>query len=255
MKWSIAAVALLFLVSACTFWASNAENAEAEDALTVNDEGDEQIVRQERAAKGRGNKGRGASQGGNNRGDCKYNKGPWSECNPSTRQKVRTLQLKKDGGSCEPTKQEAKPCKNSKLCRYSRGNWSDCNPDTLSMERVDTLKPGMEASCEATRKKVKKCKACQYDRQATWTECDPQTDKRSKEQKLVLGDPNRCEPNKIQTRSCKRPDGKERCFFGPWMEWGRCNQKFQTKTRAVLSGGKKCQRKAIKTRKCNDHQS
>lgn len=48
---------------------------------------------------------------------CRYEKGPWSECDPKTNLRARTLKLKKktDGtdsqANCEPTKTIQKKCK------------------------------------------------------------------------------------------------------------------------------------------------
>ena len=44
-------------------------------------------------------------------------------------------------------------------CRYSKGNWTACDAVTNQKSRVDSLKPGSEASCEATRTVSKVCKA------------------------------------------------------------------------------------------------
>ena len=42
----------------------------------------------------------------------------------------------------------------------------------------------------------------------------------------------------------------EKCFYGPWNEFGPCQNGVKTKTRPIVSGGDKCQRKAAKVRPC-----
>lgn len=45
---------------------------------------------------------------------CRYEKGPWSECDKATNKRTRSLTLKKGDSSCEQTKTKTKPCKNNK---------------------------------------------------------------------------------------------------------------------------------------------
>lgn len=89
---------------------------------------------------------------------CRYEKGSWSECDPKTNLKSRTLTLKKgDQPACEPTKTVEKECKKS-ACRYEKGTWSACDPQTNEMARVDTLKTPASDSCEKSKRITKKCK-------------------------------------------------------------------------------------------------
>ncbi|XP_056637945.1 pleiotrophin-like isoform X1 [Diorhabda sublineata] len=105
----------------------------------------EVLIRSERGAKTRGKQ------------ECRYGKGAWTECDPKTNQRSRTLTLKKGNQtSCEPTKTIQKKCK--KACRYEKGTWGDCNAQS-QMTRNDKLKPNSDASCEQTRQITKKCKA------------------------------------------------------------------------------------------------
>ena len=41
---------------------------------------------------------------------CKYKKGNWSDCDPITRKKVRTLEIKKGPSSCKKKKTDTKQC-------------------------------------------------------------------------------------------------------------------------------------------------
>ncbi|XP_072157477.1 uncharacterized protein [Bemisia tabaci] len=89
---------------------------------------------------------------------CRYEKGSWSECDPKTNVKTRTLTLKKgDQPTCEPTKTVEKECKKS-ACRYEKGTWSACDPQTNEMARTDTLKTPASESCDKSKRITKKCK-------------------------------------------------------------------------------------------------
>jgi len=88
--------------------------------------------------------------------ECRYGKGAWSECDPKTNMRSRTLTLKKGNQTtCEATKTVQKKCK--KACRYEKGAWGECNAQSL-MTRNDKLKPNSDASCEQNRQITKKCK-------------------------------------------------------------------------------------------------
>nr|CAH7727110.1 unnamed protein product [Callosobruchus chinensis] len=88
--------------------------------------------------------------------DCRYTKSPWSECDPKTNLRSRTLTLKKGNQTnCEPTKMVQKKCK--KACRYDKGTWSECNAQS-QMTRNDKLKANSDSNCEQTRQMTKKCK-------------------------------------------------------------------------------------------------
>ncbi|XP_011300221.1 uncharacterized protein [Fopius arisanus] len=95
------------------------------------------------------------SSGGSNAALCRYVKGQWSECDPKTNMRMRTLNLKKgDNKTCEQTKTIQKKCK--KACKYEKGSFSSCV--NQSMTRVDNLKPNSDSSCEPTRRITKRCK-------------------------------------------------------------------------------------------------
>ncbi|KAL1517565.1 hypothetical protein ABEB36_001313 [Hypothenemus hampei] len=88
--------------------------------------------------------------------ECRYAKGGWSECDPKTNQRSRTLTLKKGNQtSCEATKTMQKKCK--KACRYEKGTWAECNAQG-HMTRTDKLRSGSDPSCEQKREITKKCK-------------------------------------------------------------------------------------------------
>lgn len=85
---------------------------------------------------------------------CRYVKGQWSECDPKTNTRSRTLNLKKGDKSCEQTKTISKKCK--KACRYEKGTWSGCVNQLMT--RIDNLKANSDASCEKMRRLTKRCK-------------------------------------------------------------------------------------------------
>ena len=41
-----------------------------------------------------------------------------------------------------------------------------------------------------------------------------------------------------------------KCIFDKWGDFGPCQNGVKTKKREVLQGGEKCQRRAVKMRKC-----
>ncbi|XP_060535432.1 pleiotrophin-like isoform X2 [Cylas formicarius] len=132
MKWLL--VLSVLAVAVLSFAAAEGEIWEEDDH--------EVLIRSERGAKNQ---------------ECRYGKGAWSECDPKTNQRSRTLTLKKGNQTnCEPTKTVQKKCK--KACRYEKGAWAECNPQG-QMTRSDKLKTGSDASCEQTRQITKKCKA------------------------------------------------------------------------------------------------
>lgn len=89
---------------------------------------------------------------------CKYDKSPWSECDPASHMKNRTLTLKKGNpATCEATKSISRKCK--KACRYEKGAWSQCSA-AGDMTRSDLLKEATsDPNCEKSRTMTKKCKS------------------------------------------------------------------------------------------------
>ncbi|GIY02502.1 PTN_MK_C domain-containing protein [Caerostris extrusa] len=142
-------------------------------------------------------------------GECRYKKGPWSECDSSNMQK-KTLTLKKGDSSCEQTKVISRKCK--KACKYDKGDWSECDVSSNTRARTDSLKPESDSSCDPTRTISKKCKkVCRYSKQAAWSDCDPATGQKTKV--LVLKKfrsevaPQQCEANKKITKPCHKGSG------------------------------------------------
>ncbi|XP_075229166.1 uncharacterized protein LOC142328908 [Lycorma delicatula] len=137
MKWSGVFAGLLVLVVVVV----------AEGEIWEEDER-EVLVRSERGTK-------------NNKEACRYEKGPWSECDTKTNTRTRTLTLKdkkKDSpatANCETTKTVQKKCK--KACRYEKGTWSACSPQN-KMVRTDTLRDKSDPSCEQSRQITRDCK-------------------------------------------------------------------------------------------------
>ncbi|KAL0279920.1 UNVERIFIED_CONTAM: hypothetical protein PYX00_001371 [Menopon gallinae] len=136
MKWSYFTAAFLVLFAV----------AAAEGEIWEEDD-HEVLIRSERGAKNRGN----------NAEPCRYVKGQWTECDPDTKHRTRTLRLKKgDESQCEQTKTIQKKCK--KACRYEKGSWSDCNSQGQTV-RTDKLKANSDPSCEQSRQITKQCKS------------------------------------------------------------------------------------------------
>ncbi|KAI9581328.1 uncharacterized protein LOC119638016 isoform X1 [Glossina fuscipes] len=90
---------------------------------------------------------------------CRYAKSAWSDCDPQTNLRTRTLTLKKGDPNCLQTRTMEKKCK--KPCRYEKGAWSECING--QMTREDKLKStgGNEgrndSNCETVRSINKKC--------------------------------------------------------------------------------------------------
>ncbi|XP_045458576.1 uncharacterized protein LOC123668929 [Melitaea cinxia] len=96
-----------------------------------------------------------SARGTRNRESCRYVRGSWSECDPKTNVRSRTLTLKKgDPASCERAKTIQKKCK--KACRYEKSSWSECSPNG-EMSRTDMLKANSDPTCDASRRVTKKC--------------------------------------------------------------------------------------------------
>ncbi|XP_049299584.1 uncharacterized protein LOC125772176 isoform X1 [Anopheles funestus] len=85
---------------------------------------------------------------------CRYTKGPWTECDATTNKRSRTLSLKKGESSCVQTRTIEKKCK--KACRYDKGAWSDCDTNG-QMSRTDSLKQSSDTTCQTTRVVNKNC--------------------------------------------------------------------------------------------------
>lgn len=127
--------------------------AAAEAAQPINDNGlkefwqeddGEVLIRNERGTK----------NGGAADSQCRYTKGPWTECDAKSNTRSRTLSLKKGEQSCVQTRTIQKKCK--KACRYDKGAWSECAP-TGQMSRTDSLKSSSDATCQTTRVVNKNC--------------------------------------------------------------------------------------------------
>lgn len=128
--------------------------AAAEAALPINDnnlkeiwqEDDREVlIRNERGTK---NGGTGAADS-----QCRYTKGPWTECDAKSNTRSRTLSLKKGEASCVQTRTIQKKCK--KACRYDKGAWTECAGGQMS--RTDSLKSSSDATCQSTRVVNKNC--------------------------------------------------------------------------------------------------
>uniref|UniRef100_A0AAG5D4R6 Pleiotrophin/Midkine C-terminal domain-containing protein n=1 Tax=Anopheles atroparvus TaxID=41427 RepID=A0AAG5D4R6_ANOAO len=85
---------------------------------------------------------------------CRYTKGPWTECDAKSNTRSRTLSLKKGEQTCVQTRTIQKKCK--KACRYDKGAWSECD-NNGQMSRTDNLKQTSDATCQTTRVVNKNC--------------------------------------------------------------------------------------------------
>ncbi|XP_034839282.1 uncharacterized protein [Maniola hyperantus] len=96
-----------------------------------------------------------SERGAKNREICRYVRGAWSECDPKTNIRSRTLTLKRgDPTSCESAKTIQKKCK--KACRYEKSSWSECSPNG-EMSRTDMLKANSDPTCDQSKRITKKC--------------------------------------------------------------------------------------------------
>ncbi|KAJ8667986.1 hypothetical protein QAD02_009649 [Eretmocerus hayati] len=129
--------------------------SQSNEADLWDDDGHDFHIREVRSPKASGG-------GGENSPSCRYSKGQWSECDPKTNMRTRSLTLKKGDGSCEKAKTITKKCKKGKACRYEKGQWSSCV--NQHMTRVDNLKANSDDSCEKSRRQTKKCKPGNMER-------------------------------------------------------------------------------------------
>ncbi|XP_070490305.1 pleiotrophin-A-like isoform X2 [Chironomus tepperi] len=120
----------------------------------------EVLIRNERGTKENGS--------GSTTDSCRYTKGTWTECDPKTNTRSRTLTLKKGEGSCVQTRTIQKKCKkgkSEKACRYDKGNWGECQPNG-EMTRIDKLKATSDsATCPPIRTMNKKCNKSKQEKQ------------------------------------------------------------------------------------------
>uniref|UniRef100_A0ABD2VWS3 Pleiotrophin/Midkine C-terminal domain-containing protein n=1 Tax=Trichogramma kaykai TaxID=54128 RepID=A0ABD2VWS3_9HYME len=140
LSWSLLALVVVLAIVAVPALGSENENLWEEDDKEI-------LVRTIRGTKDRG---------ANGSPSCRYTKGQWSECDPKSNMRSRSLTLKKGDKTCEQSKTITKKCKKGKACRYEKGNWSNCVNN--NMVRVDNLKANSDFSCEKTRRITKKCK-------------------------------------------------------------------------------------------------
>jgi len=140
--------------------------------------------------------------------ECRYEKGPWDECDPNTGTQKRTLKLKTMRSSesvCEPVMYRQRSCKKS--CRYTRGVWGHCNNGLRY--RVDILK-NTDSSCESVRNITKTCKEqCRYSK-SEWTQCENGI--KTKTLTLIIDERNTgsgCEMTKLITKECQRQKAKQ----------------------------------------------
>lgn len=127
--------------------------AAAEAAQPVNDNGLKEIWQEDDREVLIRNE-RGTKNGGAADSQCRYTKGPWTECDAKSNTRSRTLSLKKGEQSCVQTRTIQKKCK--KACRYDKGAWSECAPSG-QMSRTDSLKASSDATCQSTRVVNKNC--------------------------------------------------------------------------------------------------
>ncbi|XP_049314022.1 putative uncharacterized protein DDB_G0274405 [Bactrocera dorsalis] len=99
---------------------------------------------------------------------CRYAKGAWTDCDPKTNVRTRTLTLKKGEANCLTTRTMQKKCK--KPCRYEKGAWSECTNGQMTRQdklksaittnptvATDTTDTNADSSCEPMRKITKRC--------------------------------------------------------------------------------------------------
>ncbi|EDS28528.1 conserved hypothetical protein [Culex quinquefasciatus] len=156
--------------------------------------------------------------------NCRYTKGPWTECDAKSNTRSRTLSLKKGEQSCVQTRTIQKKCK--KACRYDKGAWSECAPNG-QMSRTDSLKSSSDATCQTSRvvnkncnqgkskdkqnkpaKAEKKEKACRYDKGA-WSECAP-NGQMSRTDSLKSSSDATCQTSRVVNKNCNQGKSKDK---------------------------------------------
>jgi len=141
----------------------------------------------------------------NPKGECRYEKGPWEDCDFNTGVQKRVLKLKsaRSATTCEPVKQIQRSCK--KNCRYAKGTWSECVQGTRN--RIDTIKndvPSLNSNtmCEPIRNITKACKEpCRYEK-SEWSICENGV--KTKTLTLTNGGSSNCQPTKLITKECRQ---------------------------------------------------
>jgi len=133
-------------------------------------------------------------------------------------------------------------------CEKLNKNGGKCGRGTKKATRTG------DATCRPLEKNVP-CKVpcsgdkkvCKY-RKGQWSECDPNTLKRLRTDTLMteLSDPT-CDATRPFEKACK----KKLCEYGPWTDYGACENGHQTRTRPILSGTQEnCGVKAKKNKRC-----
>ncbi|KAL5009509.1 hypothetical protein ScPMuIL_011814 [Solemya velum] len=204
---------------------------------------------------------------------CKYNKGTWGECDPSTNQRSRILTLRKgDASQCEATKTITRKCKNplrkqrkSKLaaskaakgCKYQLGEWTECDEKTNTRSRTLELRSGDTTLCQAVKIFYRKCKRpCRF-KKGQWSECD-ETHLMERVDTLVGQSNDFCDATRKITKKCgkgkpgggHKKAGKCKYQLGDWSE---CNPSTQLRTRvkSLVSGDLSlCQDEKVFNRSC-----
>lgn len=50
-------------------------------------------------------------------GECRYKKGPWSDCDPNSNMQRKSLTLKRGDSTCEQTKVMSRKCKTGNIAK------------------------------------------------------------------------------------------------------------------------------------------
>ncbi|KAH3736208.1 hypothetical protein DPMN_042771, partial [Dreissena polymorpha] len=191
---------------------------------------------------------------------CKYNAGPWGECNADTNTQQRERSLKRGGGDCPPVQVQERPCRGQRgTCKYKRGTWSICDPVSNKKTMLMTLKTG-GSQCPQTKTREKDCKrqkksskGCVY-KKGRWGECDQTTNVKVMVKTLKRGDPNTCQPTMTVEKICKRKHQglKSNCKYIKASKWGKCDPKTGLKSREMVLKKGRCQPRINETRPCGN---
>lgn len=154
-----------------------------------------------------------ASEARRNRG-CRYSKkAKWSDCDPVTKTKTRTLQPKPNNQpDCNTPRVQTRSCS---VCQYGPPELGPCDPVNRTMEIRKPLLPGTpDQGCEAFKIKVKRCKVklnCQYGERVIG-DCNTETNTMVISFPLLPGQDPMCPP-KNKTKACKKMKNKVRCKY------------------------------------------
>lgn len=136
-------------------------------------------------------------------------------------------------GACEKMNKNGGKCGRGSKKATRSGDSTSCRPLEKNVQ--------CKVPCAGDKK------VCKY-RKGQWSECDGTILKRVRTDTLMseLSDPS-CDTTRPFEKACK----KKLCQYGPWADYGPCENGHQTRSRQILSGTQEqCGVKGKKTKRC-----